>query len=375
MKSLVVFGTRPEVIKLAPVIWQLKKQGECCVCSTGQHQALLRPMVDLFGLVLDDDCALMEPSQSLNRLSSKMMVALEAVYTRHQPDVVVVQGDTTTAMIATLVAFHMSIPLAHVEAGLRTYDMRSPFPEEANRVLISRLATWHFCPTQTNQKNLLHEGIPSKQIVVTGNTVIDTLAWMRSNLHWQVDWASQLGEATTIVRERKPYVLLTGHRRESFGKGFDHMCQAIRQLANEHPDMAFIYPVHLNPKVRASVLPLLGELNNVHLIEPLDYPIFIYTMAHAQLILTDSGGVQEEASVFGVPLLIMRDKTERVELIQTGQATLVGTSIEMIISTFNRCLSQKDGWGVPSSNPYGDGQAAQRIASILASTHTEVSMA
>lgn len=371
MKSLVVFGTRPEVIKLAPVIWELKKQGECRVCCTGQHEALLRPMVDLFGIMLDDDCALMEPRQSLNCLSSRMMLALEAVYARHKPDVVIVQGDTTTAMVASLVAFHMNIPVAHVEAGLRTYDMQSPFPEEANRVLISRLARWHFCPTEVNQKHLLHEGIESKQIVVTGNTVIDTLTWMLTNLHWHDEWAEQLGTSAGIVRDRLPYVLLTGHRRESFGEGFERICQAIQQLAHEHPDMAFIYPVHLNPQVRASVLPLLGEINNVHLIEPLDYPIFIHTMSHAQLILTDSGGVQEEASALRIPILIMRDKTERVELIHIGQAVLVGTSVDAIVSAFNQHVHKDAMFSTPSINPYGDGQAAHRIASILQSAFAE----
>jgi UDP-N-acetylglucosamine 2-epimerase (non-hydrolysing) len=370
LKVSVIFGTRPEAIKLAPVILELKKHNgiECRVCVTAQHRQMLDQVLEVFAIVPDVDLKLMRPNQTLAGLTARATTALDKYMSEVSPDLVLVQGDTTTVFVASLVAFFHQIPVGHVEAGLRTGNLYAPWPEEANRVLTSHIAALHFAPTEVSRKNLIKEGIDPGNVIVTGNTVIDallhTLRMVRNSppaIEGVDDW---LNGGKRIPR----MVLITGHRRENFGRGFENICRAIQDLARQCLDVQFIYSVHLNPNVRMPVMKILGNhggrvLPNVHLIDPLPYPSFVVLMSRSTLILTDSGGIQEEAPTMGKPVLVMRDTSERPEAISAGTARLVGTSRERIVREVLRLLTDAAAYKEMSQkhNPYGDGKAANQI--------------
>jgi UDP-N-acetylglucosamine 2-epimerase (non-hydrolysing) len=367
---LSVFGTRPEAIKMAPVVRQLAGTAglRSRICVTGQHREMLDQVMGLFGLVADHDLALMRPGQDLFDVTAGALLGLRPVLRAERPDLVLVQGDTTTCMAAALAAFYERIPVGHVEAGLRTWDLAAPFPEEANRTLVSRLAALHFAPTEGSRANLLREGIAAETVHVTGNTVIDALLQVRGLLPAEPEsrWQASLGPELyrDLVQLPGPVVLITGHRRESFGAGFTELCSAIAGLARAHPDWRFVYPVHLNPNVRRPVFEILGGLANIALIEPLDYLPFVWLMDRADVILTDSGGIQEEAPSLGKPVLVMRDVTERPEAVGAGTVRLVGTSRARITAELERLLGDRSAYEAMARahNPYGDGRAAERIA-------------
>ncbi|MEX2670971.1 MAG: UDP-N-acetylglucosamine 2-epimerase (non-hydrolyzing) [Phycisphaeraceae bacterium] len=368
----VIFGTRPEAIKLAPVVRALRDDPRftCHACVTGQHRQMLDQVLDVFGIEPDEDLQLMRSGQGLAGLTARAIEAIDASLVRVKPDLVLVQGDTTTVLAASLAAFYQHVPIGHVEAGLRTGNLQSPWPEEANRVLTTRIADLHFPPTESARTNLLNEGVPDAAITVTGNTVIDalllTVEQVRQNpptipglpTDWREAWADQ------------PMVLITGHRRESFGSGFEDICRAIGELASRFPETQFVYPVHLNPNVREPVQRLLGEAaaTNVHLIEPLAYLPFVSLMDHATLLLTDSGGVQEEAPSLGKPVLVMRETTERPEAVDMGTVLLVGTDRQVIVDEVARLLTDADHYHAMANavNPYGDGHATPRILQACA---------
>jgi UDP-N-acetylglucosamine 2-epimerase (non-hydrolysing) len=362
---MVVFGTRPELIKLAPVMAEARRrspQVELIVCSTGQHKEMLAQAMAVFDITPDEDLALMQANQTLADLTARLMTGMDQALRKHQPDVVVVQGDTTTAFVSALTAFYRGIPVAHVEAGLRTGDLTSPFPEEGNRLLIARLAHWHFAPTAQAAKQLLGEGVNKERVQITGNTVVDAIEMMKAK------WVNKpySGEATQLFPGQQ-LVLITTHRRENFGEGLQNICQASRQLSQAHPEHVFVFPVHLNPNVRKVVLRELEGIKNLQLISPVDFEVSLYLQSRARLILTDSGGIQEEAPSFGVPTLVLREHTERGEGITAGYATLVGTSVHAIITAAEKYLV--DATGLQSlklkPNPYGDGLASQRIVNAL----------
>ncbi|MGI6495864.1 MAG: non-hydrolyzing UDP-N-acetylglucosamine 2-epimerase [Kiritimatiellia bacterium] len=367
----VIFGTRPEAIKLCPVILELKKHSnfDCKVCVTGQHREMLDQVLPVFGVVPDVDLGLMRANQSLGGLTVRAIEALDRYLAEAKPDVVLVQGDTTTVFCAALTAFYHKIPIGHVEAGLRTGNMASPWPEEANRVLTTRLARWHFAPTERNRQTLLREHVPDERIYVTGNTVIDALFLAIEKIREHSPRIAGLpGDSLRCLGESK-MVLITGHRRENFGEGFENICHAIAELAHRFPDVQFVYPVHLNPNVREPVERILrGEiLRNIHLIEPQSYLAFVALMSRAHLILTDSGGVQEEAPSLGKPVLVMRDTTERPEAVDAGVVKLVGTDRDTIVRNVEELLMNAEAYDRMSrgANPYGDGKAAQRIVQFL----------
>ena len=368
-KIAVVFGTRPEAIKLCPVVLALKANPafECRVCVTGQHREMLQQVLDVFGVVPDKDLALMRPNQTLGGLTSRAIAAIDDYLAEEKPDIVMVQGDTTTVLAGALAAFYHHIPIAHVEAGLRTWNMESPWPEEANRVLTTRLAKWHFCPTENNKANLLKEGVPERGIFVTGNTVIDALLMAKEMV--KKDLPIIEGLPTDLMASNEHMVLITGHRRENFGEGFEHICTAIRNLAVRFPETHFVYPVHLNPNVREPVGRILGHHcgKNVHLVEPQSYLPFVALMNRAYLILTDSGGVQEEAPSLGKPVLVMRDTTERPEAVTAGTVKIVGTARESIEAETIRLLTDENEYAKMKMavNPYGDGEAVERIVKVL----------
>ena len=367
-KILIVFGTRPEAIKMAPVVRALIElpQWEVKVCVTAQHRQMLDQVLSLFGIVPDFDLNLMKPGQDLTDITSYVLLGMRDVFNLWQPDLVFVHGDTTTAMAASLASFYAKIPVAHVEAGLRTNDIYSPWPEEMNRRVVGRLASLHFAPTETARNNLLAEGISSAAIYVTGNTVIDALLNVVKKIDVDVNINQQFRERFSFLDEGKRLVLVTGHRRENFGQGFEDICKALREIANRS-DVEIVYPVHLNPNVQEPVHRILGDCNNIHLIEPLDYLPFVYLMNRAYLLLTDSGGIQEEAPSLGKPVLVMRDTTERPEAIDAGTVKLVGTDTFRIIAEVTHLLDSKELYQSMSHahNPYGDGKAAQRICKII----------
>jgi UDP-N-acetylglucosamine 2-epimerase (non-hydrolysing) len=369
MKILCVFGTRPEAIKMAPVLQALLLQPAFTVkvCVTGQHRQMLDQILTLFRIQPDYDLDLMQEGQDLFDLSSRILLGLRQVLDAEQPDLLLVQGDTTTCFVASLAALYRQIAVGHVEAGLRTGDLSAPFPEEANRVMTSRLAQIHFAPTEQARKNLLAEGIAAERIHVTGNTVIDALLWVREKLEKVQDWAGVFGSAEEVIRQQQPYVLITGHRRENFGLGFQGLCEAIALLAQRRPEVHFVYPVHLNPRVQTPVYTLLHNIKNIHLLAPLDYLPFVHALNRATIVLTDSGGVQEEAPSLGKPVLVMREKTERPEAVAAGTVLLVGTNRERIVQATQDLLDDHALYQrmAAVANPYGDGQAAQRIVNIL----------
>jgi len=367
-KISVIFGTRPEAIKLAPVILAAKANPhfKCKVCVTAQHRQMLDQVLKVFKIKPDVDLNLMRLNQTLAGLTARAISGIDTYLAQEKPDMIIVQGDTTTVFCAALCAFYHKIPIGHVEAGLRTGNKYSPFPEEANRVLATHLSTLHFAPTQKARQNLLQEGIAPERIFVTGNTVIDALFLARDKIKKKPPAIPQL--CKSILQSSQQLVLITGHRRENFGKGFQNICKAVKTLAQRFPETQFVYPVHLNPNVRKPVYSLLGNQENIHLIEPLGYLPFVALMNRSTIILTDSGGVQEEAPSLGKPVLVMRDTTERPEAVDMGTVKLVGTNVNAIIDNVATLLNDKKVYSAMASavNPYGDGKATDRIISAIA---------
>ncbi len=366
-KVLTIIGTRPEAIKLAPVVLELKRRQDLFdfpVCVTAQHREMLDQVLALFGITPDYDLDIMTPGQTLAQVTARAMEGLDGVVSQEKPDVILVQGDTTTAFCGALTGYYHQIKVGHVEAGLRTGNKYAPFPEEINRGLVGRIADLHFAPTEQARQALLNEGIADLGVFVTGNTVIDALLWVREHVRVAPpELPKGLFEATT----GQQIILVTGHRRESFGDGFENICHAIREIADSFANVAFVYPVHLNPNVREPVNRILGGHPRIHLIEPLSYAPFVWLMDHATLVLTDSGGVQEEAPSLGKPVLVMRETTERPEGIAAGNALLVGVQRERIVDGLRQLLSdpEKRAMMAAVNNPYGDGLAAKRIVDIL----------
>lgn len=371
-KLLIVFGTRPEAIKMAPVVKKLTAERKLRVevCVTAQHRRMLDQVLNLFEIVPDYDLDVMKKGQDLTDITSRVLRGLRDVLIKSEPDRVMVHGDTTTTFAASLAAFYRKIPVAHVEAGLRTRNLYSPWPEEANRKLTGALADLHFAPTPRARDNLLREGVVAECVQVTGNTVIDALLEVVTRIRSSSDLQKEIAAQYPFLDQNKKLILVTGHRRESFGEGFDRICDALRRIA-QRPDVQIVYPVHLNPNVRGPVTRQLGDLANVHLMPPQDYLPFVYLMNVAYLILTDSGGIQEEAPALGKPVLVMRDTTERPEAVDAGTVRLVGTNVELIASETQRLLDDEDFYAQMGRaiNPYGDGLASQRIAEGVLTRH------
>lgn len=368
-KILTVFGTRPEAIKMAPLALQLAEDErfEASVCVTAQHREMLDQVLALFELEPQYDLDLMRPGQDLTDVTTGILQGMKSVLDDFQPDMVLVHGDTATTFATTLAAYYRQIPVGHVEAGLRTGNLYSPWPEEANRKLTGALATCHFAPTETSRNNLLAEGIDEGNVHVTGNTVIDALLEVVRKLDTSPELAPAQRQRFPFLEDDKRLVLVTGHRRESFGGGFERICQALAETAKAHPDVQIVYPVHLNPNVQDPVKHYLAEIDNVYLIEPQDYLPFVFLMNRADIILTDSGGIQEEAPSLGKPVLVMRDTTERPEAVDAGTVKLVGTNVDTITGELTRLLTDADAYNAMSfaHNPYGDGKACQRIRDAL----------
>lgn len=369
IKVLTVFGTRPEAIKMAPLVNHLKYKTsiESRVCVTAQHREMLDQVLQLFEITPDYDLNIMQPGQGLNEITTNILNGISPVLKEFQPDFVLVHGDTTTTFATSLASFYQQIPVGHIEAGLRTGNLYSPWPEEANRKLTSVITDQHFAPTTTAQKNLIKESVDPKKIVVTGNTVIDALLWVQHKIKNGRGLQENLAKQFLFRDTEKRLILVTGHRRESFGSGFERICEALRKIALKHQDIEIVYPVHLNPKVQEPVNRLLKEMSNIHLIEPQDYLPFVYLMTQAHIILTDSGGIQEEAPSLGKPVLVMRDTTERPEAVDAGTVKLVGTDTNKIMKQVDTLLNDKCAYQQMSHahNPYGDGKACKRIISAI----------
>jgi len=372
MRILTVLGTRPEAIKLAPVMKELEKHYEIVshVCVTAQHREMLDQVLDLFGTKPDWDLNLMRDDQTLFDITALGLRDLRDVLVKEQPNIILVQGDTTTAFVASLAAFYLKIKIGHVEAGLRTQDKYNPFPEEMNRRLADVLSDVYFAPTERAKQNLLHEGIAEERVFVTGNTVIDALLWMvgrQSSSPVQEKLGNLFREKYGVELDKRRIILVTGHRRESFGEGFENICQGLKLIAERNPDVQIIYPVHMNPNVREPVYRILEGLKNIHLIEPLDYAQFVFLMKRAYLILTDSGGIQEEAPSLGKPVLVIREKTERPEAIDAGTAKLVGTDSSHIFQETQTLLHDQAEYKkmAQAVSPFGDGKAAVKIVQVL----------
>jgi len=370
MKVLLVFGTRPEAIKMAPLALKLQHYSqdfETKVCVTGQHRQMLDQVLELFSLKPDFDLNLMKPGQTLSDVTSGVLKGLEQVFEQWLPDVILVHGDTATTFAASLAAYYHKIKVGHVEAGLRTGDLYSPWPEEANRQLTGVLANYHFAPTQSSYDNLIKENVNPAHIVVTGNTVIDALLQVKQKVEQDQALVEQFQQQFSFLEQEKKLILVTGHRRENFGQGFLNICQALASLAKKYPDIQIVYPVHLNPNVQQPVNALLADIDNVYLIAPQDYLPFVYLMNRSYLILTDSGGIQEEAPSLGKPVLVMRDTTERPEAVQAGTVRLVGTEIAAIEQSVAELLENPDVYAemAAAHNPYGDGTACQQIIQFL----------
>ena len=362
-----MFGTRPEAIKLAPVVMALRRSGKDIsirVCVTAQHREMLDQVLSIFNLKPHHDLNIMQKWQSLEEVTSRVLLRMKVVLEKEEPDIVIVQGDTSTTFAAALAAFYSGIPVAHVEAGLRTWNKRSPFPEEINRVIATHLSDLHFAPTNQSRKNLLREGVSSKRIFVTGNTVIDALFHVRKQVKKE---RAAYEKMFSSIDFSKRIILVTGHRRENFGEGFLQICQAIHAIATKYQDVEIVYPVHLNPNVQKPVHEILNGLRNVHLLEPLEYKPFVYLMDRSYVILTDSGGVQEEAPSLGKPVLVMRNHTERPEAVKAGTVRLVGTRKKTIVRELERLLNRKDVYLKMSRahNPYGDGKSSARIVHAI----------
>jgi UDP-N-acetylglucosamine 2-epimerase (non-hydrolysing) len=369
MKILTVFGTRPEAIKMAPLVKALEadERFEAKVCVTAQHREMLDQVLDIFDIMPDYDLDLMKPGQTLPILTSAILLGMSHVYEQFTPDVVLVHGDTSTTFATALSAYYQQIQVGHVEAGLRTGNIYNPWPEEANRKLTGSLTNLHFAPTTTSQKNLLKENILPESIHITGNTVIDALFLAREIIKTKQELKTTFKNQFNFLDANKRTILVTGHRRESFGGGFERICESIRQIAKHNLDVQIVYPVHLNPNVQEPVNRLISDLDNVHLIEPLEYLPFVYLMDNSHIILTDSGGIQEEAPSLGKPVLVMRDTTERPEAVDAGTVKLVGTDVHLITTNVQTLLDDETVYKTMSvaHNPYGDGKACQRICDIL----------
>lgn len=368
MKILTVFGTRPEAIKMAILVQKLNQDNflEHKLCVTGQHRQLLDQVLKIFELKPDFDLNIMQQGQDLSDITSKVLLSLREIWKEFKPDLVLVHGDTTSCFATSLACFYAGIPVGHVEAGLRTGNLKSPFPEEANRVLVARLATYHFAPTKRNIENLLQEGIAKEVIVHTGNTVIDALLAVADKVKgFTIEL--QLSKVAQLIEAQQQILLVTGHRRENFGKGFIEICTALACLAQKYPDLQIVYPVHLNPNVVKPVYEIIGNYSNIHLIESLAYEDFVFLMKNAYIILTDSGGVQEEAPSLGKPVLVMRDTTERPEAIEAGTVKLVGANMENIVQGVSGLINDKLEYikMAKAVNPYGDGKASERIIEFL----------
>jgi UDP-N-acetylglucosamine 2-epimerase (non-hydrolysing) len=369
VNTLCVFGTRPEAIKMAPLIKELEAQHTICnkICVTEQHQQMLESVLNLFEIKPDFNLRVMTANQDLSSLTSKILLGLAEVFKQYKPDFVLVHGDTTTTLAASLSAYYHRIPVVHIEAGLRTGDMTSPWPEEANRKLAGALAVVHFAPTPCSRDNLLREGVAPESIYVTGNTVIDALNGMVNKIEQDLVLSHKLSSEFSFLSPERRFILVTGHRRENFGEGFERICQALAETAVLFPHIDIVYPVHLNPHVQQPVKSLLGHIPNIHLIEPVDYLPFVYLMKSAYIILTDSGGIQEEAPSLGKPVLVMRDITERPEAVASGTVKLVGTDIEKIVGNITLLVTNNELYQQMScaQNPYGDGKASERIAEVI----------
>nr|WP_202604940.1 MULTISPECIES: UDP-N-acetylglucosamine 2-epimerase (non-hydrolyzing) [Pantoea] len=376
VKVLTVFGTRPEAIKMAPLVQALSQDPafESRLCVTAQHREMLDQVLRLFKLEPDYDLNIMRPEQGLTEITCRILEGMKTVLLDFKPDIVLVHGDTTTTLAASLAAFYQQIPVGHVEAGLRTGDLASPWPEEGNRKLTGHLARLHFTPTTRSRQNLLRENLPDARIVVTGNTVIDALLWVRDRVLDDSNLNAQLAARYPFLDPDKKLVLVTGHRRESFGGGFERICSALAQVARQHPEAQIVYPVHLNPNVSEPVNRILSGIENIILIEPQEYLPFVWLMNRAWLILTDSGGIQEEAPSLGKPVLVMRDTTERPEAVDAGTVKLVGTDIARIVASVSELLSDDEAWQAMSHahNPYGDGKACGRILQALKDNRAEL---
>lgn len=383
---MLVFGTRPEAIKVAPLVKEFQKHTdrfETIVCVTGQHREMLDQVLHLFDIKPDYDLNIMKQGQDLYDVTARVLTGLRDVYSESKPDVVFVHGDTTTSMAAALAAFYQQIPVAHIEAGLRTHNIYSPWPEEMNRQITSRISVYNLAPTALSKENLLKEGVDESTITITGNTVIDALYLVLDKIKSDKSLQSEIkatlinsglpGEMvenfTSPLPNKRKLVLITGHRRENFGDGFINMCNAIKTLTEKYPEVDFVYPMHLNPNVRKPIKEIFGEsvINNIHFIEPLEYLPFVYLMNQSTLVLTDSGGIQEEAPGLGKPVLVMRDTTERPEAVEAGTVKLVGTNYDLIVSETSRLLDDEEYYNTMSqaNNPYGDGQACERIIEFI----------
>ncbi len=380
-KVMLVFGTRPEAIKMAPLVKAFQKEEErfqTIVCVTGQHREMLDQVLNIFDIKPDFDLNIMKQGQDLYDVTARVLTGMRDVLKEATPDVVLVHGDTTTSTAAALAAFYQQIPVGHVEAGLRTHNIYSPWPEEMNRQLTGRIATYHFAPTALSRENLLREAVSDENITVTGNTVIDALYWVVDKMKSDEKLSTELSELlahagydVNRLTNGKKLVLITGHRRENFGDGFINMCTAIRDLTQRYPDVDFVYPMHLNPNVRKPIHEVFGEnldnLGNMFFIEPLEYLSFVYLMEKSNIVLTDSGGIQEEAPGLGKPVLVMRDTTERPEALKAGTVKLVGTSYDKIVTEVSALLDNQEYYDTMSKavNPYGDGLACGRIVEAL----------
>ncbi|MDH5217049.1 MAG: UDP-N-acetylglucosamine 2-epimerase (non-hydrolyzing) [Gammaproteobacteria bacterium] len=373
LKVLTVFGTRPEAIKMAPIVLGLQKDNrfESKLCVTGQHREMLDQVLQLFDIKADFDLDIMKPGQDLYDVTSRVLLGIRDILDENSFDLILVHGDTTTCFAAGLAAFYHNTPIGHIEAGLRTGNLKAPFPEEANRVLVGRLANLHFAPTQSAKKNLLSESVQDSDIVVTGNTVIDALHIIRNKLPdiATQNWIDLLGLDlySSIIDSQRKTILITGHRRESFGHGFIDLCNAVLELATRYPNWNFVYPVHLNPNVQKPVNDILGSVPNINLIEPVSYETIVWLMINSDLILTDSGGIQEEAPSLGKPVLVTRSVTERPEAVEAGVVELVGTNTETIVSAIERLLLDDNEYAKMANaiNPYGDGQAVPRVLEFI----------
>jgi len=369
IKVLSIFGTRPEAIKMAPLVHALTNaEGiEAKVCVTAQHREMLDQVLNLFEIIPDYDLNIMQPHQSLEQVTTNILLGLKPVLQEFTPDIVLVHGDTATTFAASLAAYYQQIPVGHVEAGLRTGNIYSPWPEEGNRKLTGAIAQLHFAPTEISKQNLINEGVNPNQLIVTGNTVIDALLIINAKLTKEPDLKATLEALFPQIDPTKKLILVTGHRRESFGDGFERICEALAQIAANNSDVQVVYPVHLNPNVREPVNRILQGINNIHLIEPQDYLPFVYLMTQAYIILTDSGGIQEEAPSLGKPVLVMRDETERPEAVNAGTVKLVGTNKDTIIKEIELLLNDRELYRAMSlaHNPYGDGQACQWIVDTI----------
>ena len=371
---MLVFGTRPEAIKMAPLYHAFKAlpdEFDTQLCVTAQHREMLDQVLKVFEIAPDIDLNLMKPGQDLFDVTTGVLKGMRDILQAHRPDALLVHGDTSTTLAAAMAAFYLGVPVGHVEAGLRTHDMQAPFPEEFNRQVASKLTKWHFAPTDVSRQNLLDERVPEASITVTGNTVIDALFWVLDRIDAEPQSRQAIADFLSVQLDfdwrQQRFVLMTGHRRENFGEGFLQICHALKDLAARFPTVQFVYPVHLNPNVQQPANAILANLANVHLIAPLDYEPFVYLLKHSHIVLTDSGGIQEEAPSLGKPVLVMRDVTERPEAVEAGTVRLVGADRSRIVANVADLLDNQASYAAMSRahNPYGDGKACERIVSVL----------